>query len=368
MVEKQSIYICSTSSFCGKSVISLGLALNLQDAGFKVGYFKPIGSEMGRDSKGVKIDEDARLMASILGLKMPMDTIVPLIFGTRYLEETENVDPHFFDEKIMKAYKKVAEEKDAVILEGTHSLGIGNLLGIDAVSLSKKLKTRILMISTYQNDNNIDSDTWTKRIIDATGGDFAGLILNRVPRTDLERVRRFAPHLFQKHGIELLGIIPEDIELMAPTVKEICDKINCEVLTAKNNLDNLVEDILVGAMSPEMCLTYFRRSFRKAVITGGDRTDVQQAALETNLSALILTGNIYPDARVLSRAEELKVPVLLVPADTYSTVKNLQLTGRVSSTDKKKIALAKKLVMGNVEWKKIFKLPDSEGECAREKD
>jgi len=111
----------------------------------------------------------------------------------------------------------------------------------------------------------------------------------------------------------------------------------------------------VGAMSPESSLSYFRRSFRKAVITGGDRADIQLAALETSLSALILTGNLYPDARVLSRAEELGVPVLLVPWDTYSTVRHISsLTGRISAKDEKKIGLAKKIVEENVEWKRIL--------------
>ena len=77
MVTKQSIYICSTSSFCGKSIVSLGIALNLLDAGHKVGYFKPVGWEMGRDSEGKRIDEDAQLMISVLGSKLPMEIVAP---------------------------------------------------------------------------------------------------------------------------------------------------------------------------------------------------------------------------------------------------------------------------------------------------
>lgn len=70
---------------------------------------------------------------------------------------------------------------------------------------------------------------------------------------------------------------------------------------------------------------------------------------------LILTGNIYPDVRVLSRAEELKVPVLLVPWDTYTTVTHLShITGRIKPGEKRKINLAKKLVEDKVEWKRIF--------------
>ena len=43
--------------------------------------------------------------------------------------------------------------------------------------------------------------------------------------------------------------------------------------------------MLVGAMSVESALSYFRRKPNKAVITGGDRADIQLAALEKRLPA-----------------------------------------------------------------------------------
>jgi BioD-like phosphotransacetylase family protein len=39
---------------------------------------------------------------------------------------------------------------------------------------------------------------------------------------------------------------------------------------------------MVGAMSAENALSYFRRKAHKVVITGGDRPDIQLAALETS--------------------------------------------------------------------------------------
>jgi len=78
--------------------------------------------------------------------------------------------------------------------------------------------------------------------------------------------------------------------------------------------------MLVGAMSAEAALTYFRRRTNKAVITGGDRADIQLAALETSTSCLILTGNLYPSPVVLNRADELDVPLLLADMDTVSAI------------------------------------------------
>jgi len=79
------------------------------------------------------------------------------------------------------------------------------------------------------------------------------------------------------------------------------------------------------------------------------------AALQTDTSVLILTGNIYPDVRILAKAEELGVPVLLVPYDTFTTVKEVaNLSGRIKPRDTKKIELAKNLVTEYVDWNSIL--------------
>ena len=57
-----------------------------------------------------------------------------------------------------------------------------------------------------------------------------------------------------------------------------------------------------------------------AVVTGGDRTDLQMAALESSTQCLILTGHIPPVDFILSRAEEVEIPVLSVDLDTLTTV------------------------------------------------
>ena len=71
-------------------------------------------------------------------------------------------------------------------------------------------------------------------------------------------------------------------------------------------------------------MTYFRRKPNKAVITGGDRPDIQLAALETSTKCLILTGNLQPSPIILGRAEEVGVPMILVRQDTLTTVEIIE--------------------------------------------
>jgi len=41
------IYLCSLREHVGKSLLSIGIILKLQEEGKKVAYFKPIGVPMG---------------------------------------------------------------------------------------------------------------------------------------------------------------------------------------------------------------------------------------------------------------------------------------------------------------------------------
>jgi len=96
---------------------------------------------------------------------------------------------------------------------------------------------------------------------------------------------------------------------------------------------------MVGAMTASSAITYFRRRPNKAVITGGDRHDVQLAALETSTRCLILTGNQQPSAVVVERAKQVGVPIIVVEPDTLTTVQSLeQIFGKTSLHQSKKVA------------------------------
>ncbi len=355
MSEKPNLYVYSTTSFCGKSTVCLGLALNFKGKGYKVGYFKPIGWEMSRGARGEKIDEDAQLMTKVLDLDLPIDLIAPVILSERFLEETSRIDTEEYMTKVLQAYEKASKDMDLMILEGPYAIGIGTSIGLDAITLVKKFEAQVLKVSSIENDTTVDRIIWEKKTHEIINEQCLGIILNLIPKTDIERIKGFAIPTLKKHNIDVLGVIPENIEMKAPTVREVCERTAATILTRKDKLDSLIENFLVGAMTPESALTYFRRALRKAVITGGDRTDIQLAALQTDTSVLILTGNIYPDIRVIARAEKLGVPILLVPYDTYTTVRNIEfLTGRIRPDDNKKIQLAKKLVNTHVEWEKIL--------------
>jgi len=84
---------------------------------------------------------------------------------------------------------------------------------------------------------------------------------------------------------------------------------------------------------------------------GGDRPDIQLAALQTSTRCLILTGNLYPNERLLTLAEAKGAPVLLVDKDTATTAEICErLHGHLSLHSERKIARAAEMFENSIDW------------------
>lgn len=183
-----------------------------------------------------------------------------------------------------------------------------------------------------------------------------GNIFNNVPQALMAKTEGVYRPILAERGYNTLGIIPEHRETTAPTVKDFLDALGGEVLAGEEGLEHVVEDIVIGAMAIESALGYLRRTANKAVITGGDRSEVALYALETSTAALILTGGLYPNVRVMARAEEKGIPVILVYHDTYTTIEKMsEVTRRLKATDQRAINIALQNIEKYCDWGSIFK-------------
>lgn len=110
----------------------------------------------------------------------------------------------------------------------------------------------------------------------------------------------------------------------AISIGKLAECVQGEFLNCPEKSDELVESLMVGAMCVDPTPLYFGIKSDKAVITRGDRADIQLGALMTSTKCLICTGGIKPISSVMQRAEDLKVPVILVSKDTPATLNDLE--------------------------------------------
>lgn len=152
----------------------------------------------------------------------------------------------------------------------------------------------------------------------------------------------------------MLGMLPQDDVLGAVTVRDLTEHLPAKLLCCEKALDELIVHFVIGAMGVASAAKYFRQLADKAVITGGDRADIQLAALQTATKAIVLTGNIYPSAVILKRAQQLGVPLLLAPHDTLATVARIeQVVGRVRTREDAKVRRARALFEKHVDMGRL---------------
>lgn len=345
----KNLYITGVAG-SGKTAVALGIALKLKKEGYKVTYFKPVGN---RSRFNGKVDNDALLMRQVLNINIDAEKITPFTVGTSYLSGLINREKVI--ESINKAYQVISTNVDLVVIDGAAFPHVGAAYGLDAASLAGLFNACMINVVKLENDYNVDQAIITNNHFVTSGLTVAGHIFNNVPRQLFAKTDGVFKPILEGKGCSTLGIIPIRPELASPTVAEYYEALGGELLTGEDKLSLLVEEIVVGAMTIESALRYMRRSANKAVVIGGDRADLALATLETSTSVLILTGGLYPDVKVISRAAEKGVPVILVHGDTYTTIEKIsEVSSRIKPDDSAGITAALENIEQYCDWQLIL--------------
>lgn len=331
----KALYVTSTGTFSGKTALCVGLGRRMQRDGFAVGYMKPM-STTARRSEGRIVDDDALFMAEALGLSESPDvispvTLVPYQVG-RILSGKDQTD---YAARLATAFAEASQGKQVMLLEGGASVTEGSLVGLSARKVSQQLHAPALVITKYASDLVVDEVLGAKAL---HGETMIGAVINAVPRQRMHFVQEAVKPYLENQGIPVFGVLPQERLLLSISVGELAECLMGDILCCPGHGDELVEYLMVGAMSVDSALTYFRRKPNKAVITGGDRPDIQLAALETSTKCLILTGNLRPSPIIMARAEEVGVPMILVKQDTLTAVEIIEQSfGKTRFHQEKKI-------------------------------
>ena len=328
-----NIYLASVGTKSGKSVLSIGLAMNYPG---KVGFYKPF-RENTVNRGGKLMDQDAVLLSEILGLE-GSEKLSPFIYDI--------FDPVSLGD-ITASYKDLSKGKEFMIIEGSRDFSNGCAHGISHLDIAEALGAPMVLVSSPA-PQSLDAVFMFRHLCEERGIELKGAVINK---TAGPKEREF----LEKKGITVLGEIPLIPELRAFRVSEITERLDANVIAGKAGMDNVVEEVIVGAMTPQVAVRYMRRAKKKAVITGGDRTEILLAALSTNTSCIIVTGGITPVRTVMSRADELKVPILLTNEDTLAAAEAIDhLIARIDPKDTEKLGLLKKEIRKGVDLNKIW--------------
>ncbi len=324
--------VTSLEASTGKTAVALALARIASDRGESVGYMKPKGTRL-ESNVGKTLDRDPMLARAVLDLDAEMHDLEPIVYSPTFVEGVirGREDPAALRDRVEEAFESLAADRDRMVLEGADRYTTGGLVDLTDADLARLVGAETVLLADYERPGDLDE---VLAAVDALGETCVGVLFNRVSEGAFDSLEADAIPFLESRGVPVLGALPRDRTLAGVTVPELADALGAEELTGvESDADALVERFAVGAMNAESALEHFRRTRNAAVITGGDRSEIQSAALEApGVECLVLTGGHRPSGAVLGRAAEAGVPVLLVQSDTLTAVERAESVVRSGRT------------------------------------
>lgn len=318
----KGLYIATLEPNSGKSLISLGLMRALLGKTVKVGYFRPIISDLEEGKKDNHIDTVLRYF----DLHLKYEDAFAYTRSEVIQKRNEGKSGEILD-TIIRKYKKLEDEYDFVLVEGSDFSGEGSVFEFDEnVLIAKNLGLPVIIVASGHGKTKealmgslqMAYQTFVRKDVRV----FA-MVSNKIELANLPvatgGMREFLPDDVAVFAIPLIDTLAN------PTLKEITEALDGKILFGKEYLDNQSGSFNVGAMQLRNYLKHLKNE--SLVITPGDRADIILGALQANISTnyprisgIILTGGLVPEDSIIKLIEGLSeiVPIISVEDGTFN--------------------------------------------------
>ncbi|TCD00212.1 phosphate acetyltransferase [Pedobacter psychroterrae] len=341
----KNIFIASAEPYTGKSVIAFGMINMLLAKTQKVGYFKPIIAQDDREKKDLHVE------AMLDYFSLPVNYEDAFAFTRQeMLHQSDTETTGDIINTIISKYKKLEDNYDFTVIEGSDFLGEGIAFEFESNALmAKNLGAPVLIVVSGKNKTasqlfktaiNIYRNFLLRDV------QVLGVIANMVNPDEAERIKQALTN--QLPPELLIAVIPIETGLQSPTMKEITAALNAEVLFGADLMDNQVDNFVTGAMMLPNFLRHIKDNL--LIVTPGDRGDIIIGSLQANISAnypkiagIVLTAGSLPDEPMIRLIEGLQtvIPIISVQKGTFETTTTIgAIHSKITIDNKKKIALA----------------------------
>ena len=352
-----SLYVTATEARSGKSAIILGLMEMLLRKIDRVGFFRPIISDV-KDQ-----DHDINLVSSHFELGIPYDKMYGFT-GTEASNLVSLGKQTEMLEGIINKYNQLNDICDFVLCEGTDFVSSVAAFEFDInAEISKNLSCPVLLVTNaYQKgmEDTVRSVEVALKSLSGKRCHTIATIINRIDSKDGEAIIKLLKDK-DLTGEQLIYAIPDEPYLGKPTMGEIAKLLGAEVLYGEEQLNRHVYNFTVAAMQLHNFLTRIERG--SLIITPGDRSDIIVACLaavssasEQNIAGIVLTGGLKPEKPIwkLIKGFPRMVSILSVKENTFPTATNAnKIHATISPDDDRKITQALAIFEKNVDTKQL---------------
>jgi phosphate acetyltransferase len=341
----KTIFIASAEAYSGKSVIALGLVDMLLGKAQKIGYFKPV---INYDPK---LQKDFHIQTIISYFQLPLK------FEDAYAFTREEAMQHLKEQSqgemidtIIGKFKKLEDQFDFTVMEGSDFVGQGTAFEFETnMLIARNLNAPAILVVSGEDKTTaqvIQDCLNFLRTFQARDIQVLAIIANKIQPEQVEDIRDL---LSAQLPAEIISaVIPADLALKNPNIKDICENLNAKLLFGETFLSNQVDNFVTGAMQVPNFLNYIKENV--LIVTPGDRGDIIISSLQVNLSSsypkiagIVLTAGIEPEEPVMRLLRGLQnvMPIMAVTTGTFETINQIAaVKARITPDNVKKIQLA----------------------------
>jgi phosphate acetyltransferase len=323
----KAIYITSNGSDSGKSILTIGLMNALLRHKPSVGYFRPIID----DTDDHKKDNHINTILSYFPVSMNYEEAYGYSMS-KLIKKWNNNKKEAILNTIISKYKALEERFDFVIVEGSDFSHISSIIELDLnILIAKNLGIPVIIVSGALDkriDDFVDSlhltyDSFTQKEVNVIS-----VVANKVEQQNIDTIGDKLKEMLPSSVIT--SIIPVHDKLKNPTMKELAEYIEADVLFGADLLDRPTGDIEIGAMQLQHFLEYLTED--AVIVTPVDREDILMGSLQANISSnypslagIILSGDMELSQSVVRLVDGLDkiIPVLTVKEPTFNIASQL---------------------------------------------
>jgi phosphate acetyltransferase len=336
----QGIFVTTTTSGAGKSLVTLGLADSLYKRSGSIGYLRPV-------VPGDSLDGDpmVQLMRENFGLDPALSRGGVTAAEARHLVTEGRTDEIY--ERCVALFDEMARNCGIIVVEGTDLTGTEPSVDLDLnAELARHLGTPVIgVVSGAGLDDAAVADAvdLARRSLDESGVDLMAMMVNRADPARLDSIGaaiRPGRHAWPVY------VLPELPELALPSVAEIASTLGLTQVAGNLHLDRDVSEVKAVSMEGGNFLQILREG--SLVLVSGDRSDAVLATVASALapefpvaSGMILTNGIEPNEQIRRMYAEAPFPIFTTFWDTFGTAKAVAtVRSELSSAQPRKTAAA----------------------------
>jgi phosphate acetyltransferase len=350
----KSVYVITSDTYSGKSIVSLGVMQMIMRNTSNVGYFKPVLNS------GDTNDDFIRTMISNFKLNMEYEDAFAFTQNEiSQLQNEGNINEAY--DVIIKKYKALESKFDFVLVDGSNFDSEMNTFGIyfnASLAQSLNIPTLLVLKDCFSSEEELFNHIQIE--VDAVLKKEVRLLSVFINRT-INKFENIKRKLESKYSNIQFYFIPEEPLLSRPTIKEIADAFQAKFLFENSDIHQIPRKTIVGGMEVSNFLNHITEDC--IALISADRSDVILGTVMAHASAqyprvagILLYGgfDLQPSVLKLLQGTPNLMPIMLSDKGTYETVRGLnKINSRVYPESEQKIKLGIEIFEKNVDIEKL---------------